>query len=91
MLHAVDAVVVITSTIAVEASLVGKPVIRVLGSLFDRATPFQAMGFADASVDIGDLADALNRLTLTSPRAMQLHGQLDATSAVVRVLQGLTR
>ncbi len=86
LLHACDAVVVITSTVAVEASLLGKPVIRVWGSLFDAASPFEALGFASASVHMPQLQAALQGLLAQPARPAAQFVAPHATQKVVDVL-----
>jgi hypothetical protein len=93
-LQAVDAVVVIDSTVAVEATLAGRPVVRVLGSLFDDATPFEALGFARASCAVGELTGALDQVLRPGSVSLGHVGQQTsraepATSAVVGELHRL--
>lgn len=84
-------VVVITSTIAVESSLLGIPVLRVLGSLFDRATPFAEMGYAGQSVALSGLHEGLECL-IDAALAQPLSGpKLNATDAVLHELQIVSR
>ncbi len=59
VLHAVDAVVTMTSTVGVEANMAGRPVIQVLGSLFDHSSPFVQMGIA-RSATLDNLATILD-------------------------------
>ena len=92
VLHAADAVLIITSTVAVEATLLGKPVLRVWGSLFDDATPFEALGFAKASCNLGEVGAGLSAM-LVSPVAgsvqghKQGHETSNATERVCALIQ----
>lgn len=44
LLWAVDLVVVLTTTVGLEADMIGKPVVNVLGSVFDADVPFAELG-----------------------------------------------
>jgi len=46
ILHAVDYVVTMTSTVAIEAHIAGKPVLSVQGSVFSDDAPFEEFGIA---------------------------------------------
>jgi len=61
LLHACDVVVVMTSTVGIEARLAGKHVIQVLGSLYSIDTPYLAYGIADQAVTLDDLPAAISR------------------------------
>lgn len=54
VIHAVDIVVVVVSTVGLQAHLAGKPVISVAGSVFADDTPFAEFGIAE-SAEIADL------------------------------------
>ena len=59
LLHAVDLVVTLTSTVGLEGHLAGARLIQVQGSVFDEAMPFAAYGISDASVPLVQLVPAL--------------------------------
>lgn len=59
LLHAVDAVVTLTSTVGLEGHLAGCRLIQVQGSVFDEAMPLARFGIADAAVPVDGLAQAL--------------------------------
>lgn len=61
LLHASDVVVVMTSTVGIEARLAGKYVIQVLGSLYSDDAPYVAYGVADEAVTLGELPHAVAR------------------------------
>jgi len=82
LLHAVDAVVTLTSTVGLEGHLCGARLIQVLGSVFEPAMPLARFGIADAAVTPEGLEAALDRWT-RQPR--QQHRQ-EAGGAAARVL-----
>jgi hypothetical protein len=90
LLHAVDAVVTLTSTVGLEGHLAGARLVQVQGSVFDDAMPLGRFGIADAVTTVADLPDALTRAldlgrrSLTLPSAPQAAGL--ATSRVTEVL-----
>ncbi len=57
-LHGSDEVVVTMSTVGVEGYLAGKPVTQVAGSILSHFSPFEALGFAQRTLAIDDLAQA---------------------------------
>jgi hypothetical protein len=63
LLHAVDAVVTLTSTVGLEGRLAGARLVQVLGSVFDDAMPLARFGLGDAAVALADLPDALEQAT----------------------------
>lgn len=87
LLHAVDMVVTLTSTVGLEGHLVGARVLQVRGSVFDHAMPLQAYGLADEAVGLDGLDAAFHRC-LALPRHA-VDAQALATPRVVAVLQSL--
>jgi hypothetical protein len=63
LLHAVDAVVTLTSTVGLEGRLAGARLVQVQGSVFDEAMPLGRFGLADAAVPLAGLPDALQQAT----------------------------
>jgi hypothetical protein len=63
LLHAVDAVVTLTSTVGLEGRLAGARLVQVQGSVFDDAMPLARFGLADATVPLPGLGDALDQAT----------------------------
>jgi len=59
LLHACDGVVVLTSTVGLEARLAGCAVVQVTGSLYTADAPYLAYGIAHAAVPIEGLAAAI--------------------------------
>ncbi len=62
LLHAVDAVITGTSTVALEAHLADKRVLQLLDSIAAPAMPYVALGVADAACHLSDLPQALAAL-----------------------------
>jgi hypothetical protein len=85
LLHAVDTVVTLTSTVGLEGHLCGARLIQVLGSVFDAAMPLARFGVADAAVPLAELEQALDRWT-REPRVPQGAMAGGATPRVVQVL-----
>ncbi|MDP3760307.1 MAG: UDP-glycosyltransferase [Ramlibacter sp.] len=85
LLHAVDTVVTLTSTVGLEGHLCGARLVQVLGSVFEAAMPLARFGVADAAVPVDGLEGALDRWTLETRRTVsQTAGA--ATPKVVSVL-----
>ncbi|RYX91176.1 MAG: UDP-glycosyltransferase [Comamonadaceae bacterium] len=82
LLHAVDLVVTLNSTVGLEGHLAGKRLVQVLGSVFDAAMPLADYGIADEAVHLGGIGSALERC-LALPRAA---GARQAGHAALRVL-----
>jgi hypothetical protein len=85
LLHAVDAVVTLTSTVGLEGHLCGARLVQVLGSVFEPAMPLARFGVADAAVPLDGLDAALDRWT-RAPRRAAGQGAEPATPRVLRVL-----
>ena len=84
LLHAVDLVVTLTSTVGLEGHLAGARLVQVLGSVFDAAMPLARFGIADAAVPLAGLPAALDRWSRAGRRAVQ--GETGATRRVLAVL-----
>ncbi|MGC8702269.1 MAG: UDP-glycosyltransferase [Thiomonas sp.] len=67
LLHAVDAVITGTSTVALEGHLAGTRVLQLLDSTAAPAMPYRALGVAGAACHLADLPQALQAL-LATPR-----------------------
>lgn len=59
LLHAVDLVVTLTSTVGLEGHLAGARLVQVLGSVSDDAMPLARFGIADAAVPLAELPAAV--------------------------------
>lgn len=73
LLHAVDIVVVTASTVGLEASLAGRPVISVDASVFTDDAPYSQMGISIGVPDASALAAAL--LELSSDQSAPFYGK----------------
>lgn len=62
LLHAVDMAIVTASTVGLEASLIGKPVLSVDCSIFTEDAPYSAMGISQGVPAAEDLPSAIQRL-----------------------------
>lgn len=82
LLHAVDAVITGTSTVALEAHLAGARVLQLLDSIAAPAMPYRALGVADAACHLADLPQVLTAL-LATPRKPP--GTAGADSAAEKV------
>mgnify|MGYP002399255349 CR=1 FL=1 len=71
LLHAVDAVVVMTSTVGLEAAIVGRPVLSVECSVFSKGMPYSAMGIAEGVAKPEELASSLDRVFSGSGKSRQ--------------------
>lgn len=87
LLHAVDLVVTIGSTVGLEGHLAGCRLVQVLGSVFDGAMPLARYGIADEAVAVAGIPGALNRW-INAPRSAVQHLQ-PATAQVLAVVVGL--
>jgi len=87
LLHAVDLVVTLNSTVGLEGHLAGARLVQILGSVFDNAMPLKRYGVADEAVALDGLAAALDRcirLTRKLPSPLQKN----ATGNVLEVIRG---
>lgn len=67
LLHAVDLVVVTASTVGLEASIAGKPVISVDMSVFTPDAPYASMGVSTGVSDLSALAYAVEKWASSAP------------------------
>jgi hypothetical protein len=86
LLHAVNVVATVNSTVGIEGHLAGCRVIQVLGSIFDESVPLERYGMADAAVPLDGLAKALDRWSAEPRRKAD-----DQESAAGRVLAIIER
>ena len=92
LLNAVDTVVVMTSTIGLEAAIVGKRVITVKNSIFAGSAPYSALGIAEGIENPSELSSALERLTNSNGSSRQAFGAFAAgvaTDAVCLALEAV--
>ncbi len=96
LLHAVDVVVVTASTVGLEASLAGRPVISVDCSVFTADAPYSRMGISTGVSCVEDLGQVLRELC-EGDRVMRLRqtNQLpeakntNATAMLMQVIDSL--
>jgi hypothetical protein len=92
-IHASDEVAVTVSTVGVEASLAGKSVTQVRGSILDHLSPYLAMGLADRELTLDQLPQAYAQAAsgrTFSPRPADSDAPTsNATDRVVQVLQSI--
>ncbi len=86
LLHASDAVCTLTSTVGLQAHLLGKPVVQVAGSIFEDAVPYARMGVA-LPATLASLGQVIDGLPASGGRAAAHDGP--AAGKVVQVLRGL--
>lgn len=96
ILHATDMVITITSTVAVEASIIGRPVITVDKSIFSEVTAYAKMGISVGVDDISQLpgvilqqAQLLNNQSGKNSDKKQDKGK--ATDKVVEIIESLVK
>ena len=83
LLQACDGVVVLTSTVGLEANIAGCAVVQVTGSLYTPDAPYLACGIADAAVPLEGLEAAIDAAPARRPAA-------DLEPAAPRVLVALS-
>ncbi|MFN3437924.1 MAG: hypothetical protein ACK41V_09540 [Acidovorax sp.] len=86
LLHAVDVVVTLNSTVGLEGRLAGTRLVQVLGSVFDKAMPLKSYGIADEDATIGSIGVALDR-AIRLPRAAGAQQGGGATDRVLEVIR----
>ena len=72
VLHAVDIVIVASSTVGMEAALIGKPVIQIMLSKFSTLAPYYDMGIAIPAFDLNELNNILNEIVNRSKRVIAM-------------------
>jgi hypothetical protein len=86
LLHAVDVVVTLSSTVGLEGHIAGARVIQITGTPFDEATPWLKAGVADRAVPLADLAAALSEVIHVGRR-----GGAPTDAAAPKVIKVLRR
>ena len=88
LLNAVDAVVVMNSTVGLQAHLCGRPVVQVLGSIFDESVPLWRHGMALPCLEPAQLPRTIAAALATAGDALPScgNGQPLATEKVARVI-----
>ncbi len=94
LLHAVDVVVVTASTVGMQASMIGRPVVSVDTSVFTADAPYSRMGISVGVDSVQALGSELTKIA-TRPqvasrrRADRVSAPVPATERVMRVLDSL--
>lgn len=92
LLHAIDIVIVMTSTVGLEAYLIGKPVITVEMSMFSSFCPYAQMGVSSGVSNFEMLEAKINELrdyVLKAKSTSCNLDKLDATANVIKVIDDL--
>lgn len=94
LLHAVDVTLTMTSTVGLEAYLLGKPVITVDASIFTADMPYSAMGISRGVFSPQELPALIARLEPDKMAGRPVHDEnqraaRSATGNVVAVIEGL--
>lgn len=85
VIHACDMCVTITSTVALEAHIAGKPVITVDKSIFTEEAPFSKMGIALGVKEIAALPEAI----LTQLKQAIAQKQQESKNATDKVIESI--
>ncbi|MEZ8825281.1 hypothetical protein AB6E04_13020 [Vibrio amylolyticus] len=88
ILHAVDIVVVMSSTVGLEAYIAGKPVISVDLSIFTSDAPYSEMGISEGVSSLDALDNAIRETQLGNQVQM---GQGNALSNVMQEINSLLK
>ena len=90
-IHASDEVIVTGSTVGVEASIAGKPVTQVRGSILDHLSPYVSLGIAQRELALAQVGEAYGPAVavLSPPAAGASADQKRAVDRVVTVLRTL--
>lgn len=88
-IHASDEVIVTVSTVGVEASIAGKFVTQVRGSILDHLSPYLQMGLADRELTLEQLPAAYAAPVVARAADDPRRNSFAATDATDRVLQVL--
>lgn len=89
LLHAVDLVVVMSTTVGLEAALIGKPVVALNQSIFSPDMPYADMGIAYGVDHVEGLDNAIQETMNKSPSSVALRPVGESTSSVCRVIFSL--
>lgn len=86
LLHAVDVVVVIASTVCLEASIAGVPVVTVDMSVFTADAPYSAFGMSTGVNNVADLTCAIESAITHNSASSQEVRATDSVCAQIRSL-----
>ncbi|MDB5752801.1 MAG: hypothetical protein JWP65_3222 [Ramlibacter sp.] len=85
LLHAVDLVVTLTSTVGLEGHLAGARLVQVLGSVFEQAMPLQRFGIADVAVPLEQLSQSLDTWSRAGRRPAATAGPAAADAVLAEI------
>lgn len=93
LLHAVDMVIVITSTVGLQAYIIGRPVISVDASLYSEDAQYARMGVSTGVKEVEELPGLVKKLAQQIREGVQTavgaqYGSTRAVENVVRVIEG---
>ena len=91
LIHAVDLVVVLTSTVALQAYLAGTPVISVAGSVFTKETPYGDLGMATTVHELNDLGPILAKILPTINRSEEIVPTSQFNRALNKVVSAINK
>jgi len=89
LIHAVDAVVVASSTVGLEAHLAGQPVVSLDMSVFTDDAPYSRMGISRGVTDLTGLRSALRAAMESEGLPADPHRTGTSTAAVCREIKSL--
>lgn len=89
LLVAVDCVVVLSSTVGMQAALMGKPLVNIKLSMFSRDAPYDEMGISVGVDDLGLLNSAILQALAEGQSGKGLPDIGTATDKVVNVIEGM--
>ena len=87
LLAAVDCVVVLSSTVGLQAALMGKPLVNIKLSIFSRDAPYDDMGLSIGVDDVVQLNPSILRALAEGQAGTGLPGTGTATDKVVSVIK----
>jgi hypothetical protein len=87
LLAAVDCVVVLSSTVGLQAALMGKPLVNIKLSIFSRDAPYDDMGISIGVDDVADLNASILRALAEGQAGTGLPETGTATEKVVNVIK----
>lgn len=97
-LHAVDLVLVISTTVGLEAALLGKNIVQIMLSEFSCLAPYENMGISLPIFKLDNLEEAIKQLTTKSPESaniakarLQLPKVGDASKNMCELIEELAR
>ena len=93
LIASVDIVITMTSTVAIEAALIGKPVVTVDLSIFTKDTPFSKMKLSKGVTDLNELESLMEQLSLSAESKNRVANIVgipdDATKKISKVIRDL--